>query len=142
MARAANNRVYTCYGDHMAFTIEYAETKALAALDGPDRPQDAAAVAGSGSPLLRESLRVWPNPANPSVRISFELDRTMNGHVRVYDLAGRQVAELASGRLERGLQVLVWNGADSFGQALGSGVYLARIEGEGVSQTLKFTMLR
>jgi len=47
------------------------------------------AVAG---PLLLG--RPYPNPFNPRVRIPFTLPRRQGVRLRIYDLAGRCVAEL------------------------------------------------
>ena len=53
--------------------------------------------------------------------------------VTVYDLSGRFVRTLVDSQLEAGLYAEVWNGCDAAGLAVGSGVYLYRLEtGDGI----------
>ena len=62
-----------------------------------------------------------PNPFNPSTQIRFDLPEASNVTLIIYDILGRQVAELAGGEYEAGYHSVTWN-ASSFA----SGVYLAR----------------
>ncbi|HCV43412.1 MAG TPA: hypothetical protein DGH68_07995 [Bacteroidetes bacterium] len=63
----------------------------------------------------------YPNPFNPSTQINFELLDAGNISLVVYDMLGREVANLASGYREAGYHSATWNAS---GQA--SGVYFAR----------------
>ncbi len=139
VARDSSPRAYSCYGDYLACTVKYAAPTepAAAAL----RLADAAGPAGA-TPSLTGALEAWPNPFNPLVRLSFELARAVRGRLCVYDIAGRQVATLAAGVLERGSHVLVWNGTDARGEALSSGVYVARLEADGASYSRKLVLVR
>lgn len=97
------------------------------------------------SPLTPEDLslgRPWPNPFNPSVRLSLQLERA--GHVRalVHDLSGRQVATLLDGTLAAGGHELVWNGLDESKRPAASGLYLLRVESAGRTLVRKLTLLR
>ena len=47
--------------------------------------------------------------------------------VSLYNIAGRKVADLMSGTVEAGTHSLVWDGRDSSGSAVSSGVYLLRL---------------
>ena len=76
------------------------------------------------------------------MRISFELERPIDGEVSVYDVSGHKIAVLVKGRLEQGSNVLVWSGTDADGRNLGSGVYVARLEGEGVFSSVKLVIMR
>lgn len=61
--------------------------------------------------------------------------------LRVFDIAGRQVAELVNGTLEAGAHVVTWDGVTTGGDHLKNGVYFARLETEGGVKTLKVTQL-
>lgn len=79
----------------------------------------------TGVPLARFVLRQnRPNPFNPITTIP--LDLTASGHVRliVYDVAGRQVRILTEGELPAGRHDVTWDGRDSNGRAVASGVYM------------------
>jgi len=62
-----------------------------------------------------------PNPFNPTTHFRFDLPEPSNVSLIIYDILGRQVAELVSGEYEAGYHSVTWN-ASSFA----SGVYLAR----------------
>lgn len=79
----------------------------------------------------------YPNPFNPTTSISFETH--VSGHVRlrVFDLLGREVATLVDGNRSSGLHRVDWDAS-----RLASGVYLYRIEADGVSVTRRALLLR
>ncbi len=85
---------------------------------------------------------VHPNPFNPQVIIAFELAQAQRVQVAVYDLAGRRLAELASGIRDRGPHQVAWNGRDAAARPAPSGTYLVRIEAEGWSAVRKVTLAR
>ncbi len=145
---AGNGRssTYSCYGDYLAYTIKYTAPTALAEAGKDDGQTFGASSEGAlemaPAPSVATGLAAWPNPFNPTVRITFELESPIRGELSVYDVSGHKVAVLANGMLDEGLHVLIWGGRDSGGNPLGSGVYIARLEGEGVLESLKLVMLR
>jgi beta-lactamase superfamily II metal-dependent hydrolase len=146
VAANGSSRTYSCYGDYLAYTIKYT---APAPLAFEPKTEDWTFGASGGSldlasapPAVVGGLEASPNPFNPTVRISFELKKPVKGELSVYDVSGHKVAVLARGVLDAGLHVLVWGGRDSEGSMLSSGTYIARLEGEGVSQSLKLVILR
>ena len=64
-----------------------------------------------------------PNPFNAAVRLGFGLPRAGDAKLCIYDIYGRRVAVLCSGRLAAGGHVFVWDGG-----GCPSGVYLAVLE--------------
>jgi hypothetical protein len=79
----------------------------------------------------------WPNPFNPSTTIGFSLAETGSATLAVYDLAGRQVATLVSGLVERGTHSVVFDAG-----ALPSGVYFYSLEADGQLQTRKMLLVK
>jgi hypothetical protein len=80
--------------------------------------------AGDAPPPLALQLRPnVPNPFGQSTRIDFDLPRTDNLDVSVYDVGGRRVATLFSGRREAGAHSVSWNGRATNGKQAPSGVY-------------------
>jgi len=148
---AANSRssTYSCSADYLAYTIEYMAPAGIASLSpekGSQRPLQASSPgepqAVASLPELVGEMEATPNPFNPVVRISFELTSPVIGEVSVYDVAGHKISVLASGRLEQGSNVLVWSGTDASGNKLSSGVYVAKLEGEGISSSVKLVIAR
>jgi hypothetical protein len=59
----------------------------------------------------------------------------------LFDVAGRQVATLASGRFEAGYRSVVWDGRDRSGTRLASGVYFLRLVTAGNRATAKVVVV-
>lgn len=82
----------------------------------------------------RLSVSVSPNPFNPATTISFTVPQSSHVTLSIYDIAGRRVNTLVDEAMERGLERVVWNGRDSYGNPVSSGVYFYRVKaGEAVA---------
>jgi hypothetical protein len=84
----------------------------------------------------------YPNPFNPATTIRFDLPAASKVVLRVYDVAGREVATLANERMDAGQHAIVWNGQNKRGRAVASGVYFCRLEAGKFVATRKLVMLR
>ena len=62
----------------------------------------------------------YPNPFNPSTEIKFSLPEAGTVSLVIYDVLGRQVAELATGYREAGYHSVTWNALNH-----ASGIYFA-----------------
>ncbi len=88
----------------------------------------------------------FPNPFNPRTVISFQLflhggrtERAVvsNLSIKVYDINGREVQTLVSGRMQAGTYEAVWDGT-----GFPSGVYFCRMVTEGYGKTIKMTLVK
>ena len=70
----------------------------------------------------------YPNPFNPSTRISFNLATQQPVTVEVFNMKGQKVKSLSNGTLNAGTHSLVWNGTDEQGNPVASGLYFYRIK--------------
>ncbi len=92
-------------------------------------------------PRVRWQNEPWPNPFNPSVRARIRLERGGPLRVAVYDLAGRQVAVLASGEFPSGSYEVRWDGLAD-GRPAAAGLYLMRVEAPGVRLQRKLMLIK
>ncbi len=83
-----------------------------------------------------------PNPFNPATVISFTLPESGAAQLAVYDIMGRKVRDLASGRMIAGAHTLLWDGRDDSGRPVSSGVYFARILMGGHAATRKMMLVK
>ncbi|UCC78595.1 MAG: T9SS type A sorting domain-containing protein [Candidatus Zixiibacteriota bacterium] len=84
----------------------------------------------------------YPNPFNPQTTMSFGLPQKSTVALDIYDLLGRKVTRLVDGDMEAGQHVITWNGKDSNGNSVSSGIYFYRlITDYGVKQA-KMTLLK
>lgn len=79
----------------------------------------------------------YPNPFNPSTIIKFELPKTSQVSLTVYDVLGRQVAVLVNERREAGVYEVKFDGS-----GLSSGVYFYRLTAGSFVQTHKLLLMR
>jgi len=70
----------------------------------------------------------YPNPFNPETRIQFQLAKHSNVQLLIYDVLGRKIRTLVSGRLEGGYHIINWDGLDDDGTDAASGMYIYRIK--------------
>jgi len=85
---------------------------------------------GSPSPqILNFNLRQnYPNPFNAETKIEFSLANTLFITLEVYSVAGERICSLIKGRFSAGMHSVFWDGKNSNGDEIGSGVYLARFQ--------------
>jgi hypothetical protein len=84
----------------------------------------------------------YPNPFNPTTRIAFGLSEPGHVSLRIYDVAGRLVRTLAEGNRPAANYAEVWDGKDTSGRAVASGIYFCRLDAGSFSQTKKMILLR
>jgi hypothetical protein len=70
----------------------------------------------------------YPNPFNPVTKIAFTLREAASVRLCVYDIAGRLVRLLEEGLLDAGRHEVTWDGQDSDGEKVASGVYFYSLE--------------
>jgi flagellar hook assembly protein FlgD len=93
---------------------------------------------GTGIPHRDATLR--PNPFNASTVVEFSAVAGSSGSVTVYNLRGERVLVLHNGEIQR--QEFRWDGTDSRGAAVASGVYVVRAEVDGAAQTAKMALVK
>jgi len=84
----------------------------------------------------------YPNPFNPVTRIDFDLPRSSQVEISVFNLLGRQVVNLLSGTVGAGLHSVEWDGTDRTGRRVASGVYFYRLTTPTLSETRKMVLLK
>lgn len=84
----------------------------------------------------------YPNPFNPTTTISYVLPETSEVKLTIFDITGRQVANLTDDIQPAGNYDLQWNGIDGNGIQVITGVYFCRLEAGEFSQTIKMVYLR
>ncbi|HSQ75223.1 MAG TPA: FlgD immunoglobulin-like domain containing protein, partial [Bacteroidota bacterium] len=85
----------------------------------------------------------YPNPFNPTTTIRFGLPSAASVRLTVYDALGREVTTLIDNE-ERaaGYVSVVWNGQNSSGARVASGVYFYRIQAQPAGGGVPFVELK
>jgi hypothetical protein len=102
----------------------------------PDAQQSVSTEPGE-QPFQTTLAQNYPNPFNPSTQIEFTLSAAQNVSLRVYDMAGRQVATLAEGVKQAGKHTATFT-ADH----LASGIYIYRFMSDSHQITRKMTLVK
>ena len=98
-------------------------------------------VAGPGNTSIPSAMTLnenYPNPFNPTTKISFVLPTTGTTSLKVYNILGQEVATLVNG-VVRGEEVQT---VSFDGSALASGVYFYRLQSGQKVETRKMVLLK
>ena len=78
---------------------------------------------GSDGPGEFHLYQNYPNPFNPDTRIDIDIPDETVADLSVYDILGKKVITLLTGKLSARFYSISWNGRDSKGNPVPSGLY-------------------
>lgn len=83
----------------------------------------------------------FPNPFNPTTTINYELKITNSEFAKltIFNVLGQKIIDF---KLTEPKGSVVWNGTNSFGKSVSSGVYFYRLESANQSQTRRMILLK
>lgn len=90
-----------------------------------------------GTPINFELNQNYPNPFNPSTTISFNLPKSGEATLKVYNLIGEEIKTLAEGYMEAGVYTVNFNA-----EGLPSGMYIYRMSTPGNTQVRKMILMK
>jgi predicted CXXCH cytochrome family protein len=93
-------------------------------------------------PVRYEMTQNYPNPFNPVTRFKFSIPKPGNVRIVVYDITGKEVAQLLNSELTPATYEVDWNSTNSYGNQVGSGVYFYRIIAGEFAETKKMVLLK
>jgi len=88
------------------------------------------------------TLDACPNPFNPLVTLRYAIPRDGNVCLRVMDVRGRTVRQLENRYLTAGRYETMWDGRNTAGRSVASGVYFSVLDLAGKRQTAKLVLAR
>jgi hypothetical protein len=100
---------------------------------------------GIESPKKIEQLNLrqnFPNPFNPSTKINYEIRKSGNVKIRIYDINGRLVKELINENKKYGKYTIVWDGNDSKGNTVATGNYIYQLISADALLSKKMTFIK
>lgn len=74
----------------------------------------------------------FPNPFNPTTIIRYGLPDASHVTIKIYDLLGQEIKTLIDEAQDNGYRSVEWNGENSLGGAVASGLYFYRIEATNI----------
>ncbi len=96
------------------------------------RPADTAVAEASAEAQSFALAQNFPNPFNSGTVIRYATAVDGPVELSIYNLAGQRIAQLQAGWRAAGAHTLAWDGRNSTGEMLASGIYIYRLQtGEG-----------
>ena len=104
-------------------------------------------ASAANTPKETMLLNNFPNPFNPDTWIPYQLARTSNLSITIYDIRGNVVRELALGHQMAGYYIgrsraAYWDGRNKTGERVSSGVYFYRFKTDDMSTVRKMIILK
>jgi hypothetical protein len=93
-------------------------------------------------PALIQLSQNHPNPFNPSTDIAFSLPCRQHVVLQVFDTRGRIVRTLVDAEAGPGPQTIRWNGRNSTGSAVPSGMYFYSLQSADERQVRKMVLIK
>ncbi len=87
-------------------------------------------------------LSNYPNPFNPTTTIIFSIPEASKVDLSVYNIKGQKVKTLVNESIPAGEQSIIWNGRDSNGKRVGSGVYFYKMEAGDFQKVKKMILIK
>ncbi len=84
----------------------------------------------------------YPNPFNPSTKISFTIPRSEFVTLKIYDIKGQEIKTLVNGNYPAGTYQLEWNGKDKNNRNVAAGVYVYTINAGHFSKSARMILLK
>jgi len=130
------------YAPAFAFTLAPGETRRLT-ITVACGPTGLAADEDSSHAEPRLRLQpVWPNPFQERTQIAFELPAAGAIDLSIYDILGRRIRTLRSGRWPAARYRLEWDGTRDDGSMVGAGLYFCRLRVGSEDRVRRLLFLR
>ncbi len=99
-------------------------------------------IVKSGIPSTFKLLQNFPNPFNNSTFIKYTLRKSSRVNLTIYDITGRKVITLVDKTEQAGEKCITWNGKNSAGADVSSGVYIYSLKTDNDFFSKRMVLIR
>jgi len=100
----------------------------------------------AGDDILKPTVTAltgnYPNPFNPTTKISFSIKEAGPVSINIYNMRGQLVKTLVNNELENDYYEIVWNGRDNSNKSVASGVYFYKMKTQNYNSTKKMILMK
>jgi hypothetical protein len=129
-------------GNTKLFSIKgKVELSKVEAADYYANPVEVQISSGGNKPTTYNLSQNYPNPFNATTSIKFALPVDGKVTLKIYNLAG-QVVKVFQEQMSAGYQTIVWDGTNSNGEKVASGVYFYRLDVGAWTDIKKMLLLK
>jgi hypothetical protein len=93
-------------------------------------------------PLENYLYQNYPNPFNGQSVIKFNLRKSGEVSLEVYNILGKKVRNLINKEMPNGFHSVTWDGRNDKGERVSSGVYFYKLKASGFSLSRKMLFLQ
>ncbi|MCP4583719.1 MAG: T9SS type A sorting domain-containing protein [candidate division Zixibacteria bacterium] len=84
----------------------------------------------------------YPNPFNAGTEIRYSTTEEGQVELAIYDLLGQKIRNLVNGNQQPGNHQVLWDGSDSDGRTVSSGVYFYRLTSNSQSISKRMVLMK
>jgi hypothetical protein len=84
----------------------------------------------------------YPNPFNPNTSVKFQVPKTSDVIINIYDMLGQKVRTLFANQVMRGTYTVNWDGLNDAGVKMSTGTYIYRMVAGEFVQSKKMVLLK
>ena len=84
----------------------------------------------------------YPNPFNPATTIEYEIPKSGEVEVAIFDIQGQKVRELEKNTHDAGSYRIIWDSRNDAGRSVASGTYFYRVQFNGSQLVNKLVLLK
>jgi len=84
----------------------------------------------------------YPNPFNPSTTIEYQIPKSADVSITIYDVMGRRVNQLYNNNQSAGYYKVIWNGKDQHNRSVATGVYFYRLKAGDFQAMRKMVLIK
>ena len=84
----------------------------------------------------------YPNPFNPQTTISYHVPKADHVRVSVFNTLGQEIRVLVDNAHQSGVYTVIWDGADSSGDLVSSGLYFSRLKAGDVHMARPMVLMK
>lgn len=100
---------------------------------------DALDIANSKKFILSQN---YPNPFNHETQIEYQLPKTEDIKITIYDINGRQIKKLYIQNESTGHHTFKWNGMNQQGHVVSSGIYFFSVQAGAREKSIKMLLIK
>ena len=141
---AVVGKTYYYYIESISFSGEREKSRTIKIIiDASGKARVTSLMRPTASALLQN----FPNPFNPETWIPFHLAKDADVTLRIFDIRGKEIRTIHLGQRSAGYydskaKAVLWDGRDSYGQEVCSGIYFYNIAAGTFNSTRKLTIIK
>ena len=95
------------------------------------------------TPASLTLLPAYPNPFNPEVTLSFQVNEAEESiQIQIFDIQGQLIDTPVQNAYAAGAYSVTWAGTNQYGEPIPSGIYLVKLSNSHESLFQRVTLLR